>query len=75
MVPGLLLLVPSFLFEMRVDIGWHFRLERSRTRRQPLFDLLDQEFFGLRHDAIIFLDDDDTDAILGIPVPPPGFGK
>lgn len=38
------------------SLGWHFRLERSSTIKQRLFDLLLPEFYGLRHDAIVLQD-------------------
>lgn len=50
-------------------LGWRFRLERSRTRRQPLFDLLPLEFYGLRHEAVV-LHERDSHAP---PPVPPGF--
>jgi len=51
-------------------LGWHFRLERSRTQRQPLFDLLPPEFYGLRHEAIVMCEHD-----ANIIPAPPGFEK
>jgi len=54
------------------SLGWHFRLERSLLApRQPLFDLLVPEFFGLRHDAISLVDTDTETNCAA----PPGFSK